>query len=259
MSVGDKIVFHHQKDGVWCKGLVVRIMEKDGEIHYGALCDGHDEDNEVIQFVRRTHLIGVNESQQLNDVISFGTIVLADGDEYGLEENLYYDAQVIGMDSKGRYKIYYLGSGEIAFMEKNKVVMNPMRSFHPSSKIAFSSCEDFVQYLFFHLLPRTTDFIIEEIGANGCLVVHSYTNDSGSSLIIVSYDGQRHFEMNLFSPNTDGNFFDVARDLSNPTNLPGFTRTQIDIHPRGYGRVVTFLEDLKKPYFGTYNVKDLFD
>merc|ERR1712154_547822 len=104
---------------------------------------------------------------------------------------------------------------------------------------AFASCEEFEKYLFEHLLPDT-DVLTERIG-DGCLVVVSSLSHTGTGVddpatILATYDGRNHFELNIFSPTTNNSILSLAEELSNPDDLPGFLRRQIDLHPRGYGR-----------------------
>lgn len=232
------------------------FREENGKSHYKVYCEGDDEED-AIEIVSRMSLTELNDNEQTENVIPFGTYVLADGEDK-LDTILYYDAQIIGMDQDGRYKIYYLGSGDIYYQERNKVVMGPMASSRasPTDENGFSSCDEFKQFLFDQILPSTAT-ITHKIGDNGCLVLvsSSRTKEGGDAAsIIATYDGRNHFEMNFFSPNKRRSILDLAKELSKPMDLPGFVRTHIDFHPRGYGRVITFSEDLDKPYFGTKKV-----
>ena len=58
-----------------------------------------------------------------------------------------------------------------------------------------------------------------------------------------------HFELNIYSPDHDT--FDIMKNIDIQVAPDNFEIAQVDYHPRGYGRVVTFQADLKKAYFGT--------
>merc|ERR1712014_364809 len=88
----------------------------------------------------------------------------------------------------------------------------------------------------------------------GCVIMASLppssTEKKGDvTTMLATYDGKNHVELNIYSPDHDT--FDIMKNIDIQVAPDNFEIAQVDYHPRGYGRVVTFQADLKKAYFGT--------
>ena len=186
-----------------------------------------------------------------NNAIPYGSMVLADGLEEDVNERYFHKAQITGMHKDGRYKIYYLSEGSVAYLKANEVATMPHGSFQsPSDAKMFSSCDEF-----FDLIKgkKSRSNFRKEIG-DGCFVVLSWPRKNGRiTTLLATYDGQIHIEFNVYS---SVDIYEEKRENSLITNLAengiaGTDQKQTDLFPRGYGRVVNFREDLEKPYFGT--------
>ena len=201
----------------------------------------------------------MDDEIQTTNTIPFGSTVIADGEEK-VALRIWYEAQIIGMNDEGKYKVYYLGSGEISFLDRRQVIQSPSTylSSLPTYVKAFTTCADFEQFLLDNkILPNGVDNNIsnQKVG-DGCVVLVSFSSakkEGGDiTTIIVTYDGRKHIDLNVYSPENASSVNNIANELALRDDiLPGFMRIQNDSHPRGYGRVVTFGEDLHKPYFGT--------
>ena len=120
------------------------------------------------------------------------------------------------------------------------------------------SLADFENFLLDNkILPNGVDNNIsnQKVG-DGCIVLLSFSSakrEGGDiTTIIVTYDGRKHIDLNVYSPENASSVNNIANELALRDDIfPGFMRIQNDSHPRGHGRVVTFGEDLHKPYFGT--------
>jgi hypothetical protein len=218
--------------------------------------------------VERKHLAELNDEMQTKNTIPFGYTVIADGEEK-LDIRFWYEGQIIGMNHEGKYKVYFLGSGEISFLDKRQVIQSPgtyLSSLSTDVK-AFSTCVDFEQFLsdnkILKIIPNGVDIISNQKVGDGCVVLVSFSSsakkeegDDTTTTIIVTYDGRKHIDLNVYSTENDATV-SIANELALRDDIPGFKRVQNDSHPRGYGRVVTFGEDLLKPYFGTKYPKSI--
>ena len=120
------------------------------EKEYGVRCDGKSS-NKTIR-VERSGLVKVKRQENISpkDTIPFGSIVLAADLTEKLATPRWYEGQVIGMTRDGRYKVYFLSDGTVAKLDRSYVVSNfdagsSLRSTTETK--AFSSCDDFGQYL----------------------------------------------------------------------------------------------------------------
>jgi hypothetical protein len=235
------------------QGSVYDIWEKaKDEQQYTVRCDGMEASSID---VGRNLLAKLNDEMQTKNTIPFGSIVIADGEEK-VHLRIWYEAQIIGMNDEGKYKVYYLGSGEISFLYRRQIIQSPgtyLSSLSTDVK-AFSTCADFEQFLFdSKILPTNRVDISNQKVGDGCVVLVSFSSakreGGDSTTIIVTYDGRKHIDLNVYSPENAS--VNIANELALRDDIPGFKRIQNDSHPRGYGRVVTFEEDLRKPYFGT--------
>jgi hypothetical protein len=236
------------------QGSVYDIWEKtEDELQYTVRCAGREAS---FIDVGRNLLAELNDEIQTKNIIPFGSTVIADGEEK-VALRIWYEAQIIGMNDEGKYKVYFLGSGEISFLDRRQVIQSPgtyLSSVSTDVKV-FSTCADFEQFLCDNkILPNGVDDISNQKVGDGCVVLVSFSSakrEGGdiTTTIIVSYDGRKHIDLNVYSPENAS--VNIANELVLRDDIPGFKRIQNDSHPRGYGRVVTFGEDLRKPYFGT--------
>jgi len=204
----------------------------------------------------------LNYDELDKNTIPFGTMVLADGEEK-LDATIFYSAQIIGTHHDGRYEVYHLSDGSFALLDRKKVVPLLDASFlSPADAKMFSTCTDFEEFLFengfvspFSADSNTTNIFRREVG-DGCIVTVSSTqkDDGGDdTTIIATYDGQKHLDLNIYSTDHSSLMIRLAEQ-----DIPGMQRTQTDSHPRGYGRVISFQEDLNKAYFGTKYPRSIF-
>mmetsp|Transcript_11425 Transcript_11425/g.11130 ORF Transcript_11425/g.11130 Transcript_11425/m.11130 type:complete len:625 (+) Transcript_11425:2599-4473(+) len=253
ISVGARVVFQC-KHGMWCRGYVLEIWDDEDERKYTCHCEGMHERMAID--VGRMFLVELKAEMQMQDTIHFGSTVLADGEE-NLDYYFWYPGQIIGMNYDGKYKVYFFSSGETGLLDRRKVVQTPeTTSLLPVDSKAFSSCDDFEQFLFNNLLPIRGKFN-KKVG-DGCVVVVSSSSprrDIHKLTVIATYDGRKHFDLNVYS--SDNVPLNLVNEIAIQKNIPGFKRTQIDSYPRGYGRVVAFGEDLTEPYFGTKYPKSI--
>jgi len=269
---GTEVLFYREIHDDWCLGRLIQTFEdeEDETLQYVA-----QSDDEEIRTVERNDIIPFDSNDLATGTIPFGTMVLADGEEEGLAERVFYTAQIIGTHKDGRYRVYYLNDGSFAYLDKTKVVPHNLGGGFPSTSDArmFSSCSDFEEMFDSEdLTPKWNEDMDDdsydemdddsgeaivfrrEIG-DGCLVAKSWPLKSGGTTTIVgTYDGQIHVDLNVYTPKEaykqQKNNFQLVVGLSK-RDLDGTERIQTDFHPRGYGRVVNFDQDLQKPHFGT--------
>jgi len=256
---GSKVIFNRIEQNDWVVGDVLDIINEEYIIAEG---DGYQHTAKL------KHMIPYDVEAILasDDVIPFGSIVMADdNEEQDGDLQFFYEAQIIDQLDDGRYKVYYLTDGVAALLNREQVVRKPTRSFSsPAEAKLFSSCAEFHDLLFgsdekpfeYCVFPREENpnrkIFRREVG-DGCLVTVSWGGGNGNkpNTIIASYDGQIHVAFNAFEPEGDSDGSGEFLKSLSSLRIPGMKSIQNDSHPRGYGRVVNFKEDLEKNYFGT--------